>query len=99
MREHNPTQTYQGKQDLGTVDQAQTKTSCPSGGCSHKSGPFQRLIEIDELSSMLGVAKNTLYDWCAVRKIPHIKVGKFLRFSVPEIDNWLQSKRVMIKDI
>ena len=57
----------------------------------------QRLIEIDELSAMLGVSKNTLYDWCAVKKIPHIKLGKFLRFNAAEIEGWLQTKRVMIK--
>ncbi|MFH0985548.1 MAG: helix-turn-helix domain-containing protein [Candidatus Omnitrophota bacterium] len=64
-----------------------------------KFGRNQRLIEIDELSSMLGVSKNTLYDWCAVKKIPHIKLGKFLRFSAAEIEAWLQAKRVIAKEI
>ena len=96
---HPNSQTYQKGQDLGTVDQAQTKTSCPSGGCSHKSGHIQRLIEIDELSAMLGVAKNTLYDWCAVRKIPHIKLGKLLRFDAAEIEAWWKTKRVAVKNV
>ena len=64
-----------------------------------KFGHNQRLIEIDELSAMLGVSKNTLYDWCAVKKIPHIKLGKFLRFNAAEIESWLQAKRVMIEHI
>ena len=66
---------------------------------AEKVGRNQRLIEIDELSVMLGVSKNTLYDWCAVKKIPHIKLGKFLRFNASEIESWLQAKRVMIKRI
>ena len=70
-----------------------------NGAGAGKSGCNQRLIEIDELSAMLGVSKNTLYDWCAVKKIPHIKLGKFLRFNVDEIEAWLQSKRVIIKTI
>ena len=79
-------------QETSTVDYS-------SGGTSHKSGHVQRLIEIDELSLMLGVSKNTLYDWCAVKKIPHIKMGKFLRFNAAEIENWLQAKRLITKEI
>jgi len=47
----------------------------------------------------LRVSKNTLYDWCAVKKIPHIKLGKFLRFDAAEIDVWLQAKRVINREI
>ena len=70
-----------------------------SEGTPHYCGDNQRLIEIDELSSMLGVSKNTLYDWCAVKKIPHIKLGKFLRFKSADIESWLQAKRVSIRDV
>jgi len=52
-----------------------------------------RLINIDELSLMLGVAKNTLYDWCAIRKIPHYKLGKLTKFKVDEIEVWLTEKK------
>ena len=57
------------------------------------------LFSITEMSERLGIAKNTLYDWCAVRKIPHIKLGKFLRFDLAEIEAWLRDKRVALKDI
>lgn len=57
-----------------------------------------KLIKIDELSSLLGVAKNTLYDWCAVKKIPYIKLGKFLRFDAQDIENWLRAKRIMTRE-
>ncbi len=42
---------------------------------------------------MLGVAKNTLYDWCAIRKIPHYKLGKLTKFKVDEIEVWLTEKK------
>ncbi len=48
---------------------------------------------------MLGVSKNTLYDWCAVKKIPHIKLGKFLRFKAADIESWLEAKRVIAKQV
>ncbi len=70
-----------------------------AGNGSRSSAVLQDLVSITELSSRLGVAKNTLYDWCAVRKIPHIKLGKFLRFDLAEIEAWLQDKRVLIRDI
>ena len=56
-----------------------------------------RLINIDELSLMLGVAKNTLYDWCAIRKIPHYKLGKLIKFKVEEIEVWLAEKKRSVK--
>jgi len=52
-----------------------------------------RLINIDELSLMLGVAKNTLYDWCAIRKIPHYKLGKLTKFKTEEIELWLAENK------
>ncbi len=56
-----------------------------------------RLINIDELSLMVGVAKNTLYDWCAIRKIPHYKLGKLTKFKVEEIEVWLAEKKRSVK--
>lgn len=62
-----------------------------------KASNSSRLINIDELSLMLGVAKNTLYDWCAVRKIPHYKLGKLTKFKVDEIEVWLAEKKRSVK--
>ena len=76
---------------------ASTKTFSPSGKCSQKSGHIQRLLDIDEVSLMLGVAKNTLYDWCAFKKIPHVKLGKFLRFDPAEIDGWIAAKKIPMR--
>jgi excisionase family DNA binding protein len=56
-----------------------------------------RLINIDELSLMLGVAKNTLYDWCAFRKIPYYKLGKLTKFKVEEIEAWIAEKKRSVK--
>lgn len=57
------------------------------------------LIDIIELSRSLGVAKNTLYDWCAFGRIPHIKLGKFLRFTADDINTWLADKKIDLKGI
>jgi excisionase family DNA binding protein len=39
------------------------------------------LINIDELSRRLGVAKGTLYNWVYLKRIPYIKAGRCLRFE------------------
>ena len=66
------------------------RDSSPPKGC---------LLSIEEIAKRLGIAKNTLYDWCATRKIPYIKLGKFLRFDAVEIEAWLKTKRVTPRDI
>ena len=43
------------------------------------------LIDIDELSRRLSVAKGTLYNWVYLRRIPYIKAGRCLRFDADEV--------------
>jgi excisionase family DNA binding protein len=58
----------------------------------------EQLIDIDDVSRMLLVSKNTLYDWCATGKIPYVKLGgKFLRFYSSEIAQWIEAKKVVVK--
>ena len=45
-----------------------------------------RLIDINELSSRLNIAKGTLYNWVYLRRIPFVKMGRALRFDPNEID-------------
>ena len=45
-----------------------------------------RLIDINELSSRLNIAKGTLYNWVYLRRIPFVKLGRSLRFDTEEID-------------
>jgi len=51
------------------------------------------LLDIATLSKQLGVSKGTIYDWCAFGKMPHIKLGKFIRFDPKEIAEWVQKKK------
>jgi excisionase family DNA binding protein len=45
-----------------------------------------QLIDINELSSRLNIAKGTLYNWVYLRRIPFVKLGRALRFDPTEID-------------
>lgn len=58
----------------------------------------KRLMNIAELSGMLGVCVNTIYSWISQKKIPHVKLGHLVRFDREQIHHWLQSKRIEAPD-
>lgn len=56
---------------------------------------MEKLLNIDELAEILGVAKATIYSWTSQNKIPHIKLGKrLLKFREQEVMDWVSKKSV-----
>ncbi len=55
---------------------------------------MEKLLTIDELAEVLTVKKSTIYQWVHLGLIPHIKVGRLLRFKEGGIKKWLASKQV-----
>lgn len=51
---------------------------------------------IKDLSFYLKVKVKTLY--AMVQEIPHYRVGKLIRFKKEEIEYWMESKRVKVRD-
>lgn len=45
-----------------------------------------------EVRRMLHIGRNTLYQWCQQKLIPHKKVGNTLLFSRPQLAQWIQDK-------
>ena len=45
-----------------------------------------------ELASFLGVKLSTIYNWTHIGYIPHVKMGKLLRFRKDSIDEWLKKQ-------
>ncbi len=54
----------------------------------------KRFIGVKEMSEYLGLTEGTLYVWVCQKRIPHLKIGKALRFDMREIENWLKDKRI-----
>ena len=54
----------------------------------------RKLVNIDELSRYLGTPVATLYTWTHQKKIPHVKMGRSLRFDLAEIDLWVNERKV-----
>ncbi len=55
---------------------------------------MDKLLTIDELAEVLTVKKSTIYQWVHLGLIPHIKVGRLLRFKERNIQKWLISRQV-----
>ena len=58
---------------------------------------MSRLMDIDELANYLRLEKQTIYNWLHQGKIAGIKVGGVWRFDRRDVDNWLKSRRRVIR--
>ncbi len=57
---------------------------------------FDELMTVSEIAALLKVPVSWVYERTrrpGIEKIPHVKLGKYLRFSVREIKTWLMQQR------
>lgn len=50
-----------------------------------------RWISVAEVASHLGVARDTVYRWIDSREMPAHRVGRFWKFQLSEVDEWVKS--------
>lgn len=48
-----------------------------------------KMLDPEQVSEMLKVKVSTIYQWTHQRFIPHVKIGRFVRFKEDEIEKWL----------
>ena len=53
-----------------------------------------QLLTIDQLAEQLGITVRHVRRLIAERRVPYLKVGKFVRFDPTEIAGWLDEGRV-----
>ena len=53
------------------------------------------LITIREAARYTGIKATTLYRWVNQRKIPHIKMGRLVKFDPIKLDEWIKQQTVM----
>lgn len=54
-----------------------------------------RLIGIQEAAHYTGISPTTIYKWVSQRKIPHIKMGRLVKFDPIKLDEWIKQQTVM----
>jgi excisionase family DNA binding protein len=57
---------------------------------------LEDLMTVAEIAAFLKVPVSWVYERTrrrGVERLPHIKLGKYLRFSLPEIEQWLANNR------
>ena len=50
------------------------------------------ILTPQQLAEYLRVSRQWVYERVSLGEIPHIKVGKYLRFRKSHIDNWIESQ-------
>jgi len=48
------------------------------------------LLTPDQIAQVLGVKPSTIYQWTHQGYIPHVKLGRLVRFDLRVIEQWLQ---------
>lgn len=54
---------------------------------------MKQYLDIVALAERLRIKRSTLYVWAEQGTIPHLKLGRLLRFDPDEIEVWLQAHR------
>jgi len=49
-----------------------------------------RWLSVDEISTYLGVKRETIYKWISDKNMPAGKVGRLWKFKKDEVDAWVR---------
>lgn len=56
----------------------------------------ERWLSVEEISSYLGVSRDTVYAWISERGMPAHRVGRLWKFKRDEVDSWVRSGDAMV---
>lgn len=65
-----------------------------TGNVSEKISNQKQLLDTNEAAELLGISKNTLYEWVIQKRVPYIKVGRLTKFKKEALEEWLTRKSV-----
>jgi excisionase family DNA binding protein len=55
---------------------------------------METFLDVGQIAEMLGLSTATIRKWVLIRYIPYQKLGRAVRFSVPEIREWVKTRTV-----
>ncbi|WP_165215747.1 helix-turn-helix domain-containing protein [Schaalia sp. ZJ1691] len=56
-------------------------------------------VTMKDAQEHLGVSRDTVVDWINHRGLPGYKIGRFWKFKLSEIDNWLRLNADNSRDV
>lgn len=57
-------------------------------------GPVvKRLLTISEAAGLLGIKSQTLYVWVSQKRVPHRKIGRLVRFTESDLEEFISRQR------
>lgn len=51
----------------------------------------ERWLSVEEIAEYLGVSKDTVYTWVSSKRMPGHRVGRFWKFKMVEVDEWVRA--------
>lgn len=60
--------------------------------CENENGNLEKLMNTAEVAEWLNMAPGTIRKWVHFGFIPHVKLGRAVRFSRKDIEQWLQER-------
>ena len=54
----------------------------------------KEITDVKGLAEILGVKKETIYQWTYARKIPHYKMNGIVRFDLDKVERWMNQREV-----
>jgi excisionase family DNA binding protein len=55
---------------------------------------METFLDVGQVAEMLGPSIATIRKWVLIRYIPYQKLGRAVRFSAPEIREWVKKRAV-----
>lgn len=55
----------------------------------------RRLITAQEAAAYTGLSVHTIYTMVSQRRIPHVKMGRLVKFDLGMLDAWIKSNSVL----
>ena len=52
------------------------------------------LINYQQASRVLAISETTLRKWVSCRRVPHVKLGRAVRFDTDELERWIESRSI-----
>jgi excisionase family DNA binding protein len=55
---------------------------------------LETFLDVGQVAEILGLSTATIRKWVLIRYIPYQKLGRAVRFSAPEIREWVKTRTV-----